>query len=112
MCKPQPGGHPSKYWPSAKLLDLGNHLGLDIYYTPNASHFLNKLHALITMTPEVLMQNSRRLNTALPLAWPRDKATFYKISALLIKKICWIEKVGGCRVALSYVVKWTLYVIQ
>ena len=27
ICRPQIGGHPSKYWPSAKLLDLGGLIG-------------------------------------------------------------------------------------
>ena len=30
------GGHPSKYWPSAKVLDLGDRLVPDTYDTPNA----------------------------------------------------------------------------
>ena len=34
ICGPQTGGHPSKYWPSAKLLDLCDCLVPDIYHTP------------------------------------------------------------------------------
>ena len=36
ICKPRTGGHPSKYWPSAKLLDLGDRLVPDTYHIPNA----------------------------------------------------------------------------
>ena len=35
MGRPRTGGHPSKYWPSEKLLDLGDRLAPHTYYTPN-----------------------------------------------------------------------------
>ena len=34
-CRSQTGGHPSKYRPSARLLDLGDRLVPDTYHTPN-----------------------------------------------------------------------------
>ena len=34
--RPRTGGHSSKYWPSAKLLDLCDRLLPDTYHTPNA----------------------------------------------------------------------------
>ena len=36
MCRPRTGVHPSKYRPSAKLLDLGARLVPDTYHTSNA----------------------------------------------------------------------------
>ena len=40
MRRSRTGGHPSKYWPSEKLLDLGDRLAPDTYHTPNtAGHF-------------------------------------------------------------------------
>ena len=36
ICRPRTDGHVSKYWPSAKLLELGDRLVPDIYYTPNS----------------------------------------------------------------------------
>ena len=36
ICRPRTGGHPSKYWLSAKLLDLGDCLVPDTYHTLNA----------------------------------------------------------------------------
>ena len=35
VCRPRTGSHPSKYWPSEKLLDLGDRLAPDTYHTPN-----------------------------------------------------------------------------
>ena len=36
LCMPRTSGHPSEYWPSAKLLALGDSLEPDTYHTPNA----------------------------------------------------------------------------
>ena len=35
ICRPWTDGHPSKYWPSTKLFDLGDRLAPDTYHTPN-----------------------------------------------------------------------------
>ena len=36
ICRPRNGGHPSKYWPSAKMLDLADRLIPDTDHTPNS----------------------------------------------------------------------------
>ena len=35
MCRPRTGGNLFKYWPSEKLLDLGDRLAPDTYHIPN-----------------------------------------------------------------------------
>ena len=43
MCSPWTGGHPSKYWSSAKLVpELGNRLAPDTYRLPNAVGYRKK----------------------------------------------------------------------
>ena len=39
ICRPQTSGHPSKYWPSTKLLDLGDRLESDIYHTEAVGYY-------------------------------------------------------------------------
>ena len=46
MCWSRTCGHPSKYWLSAKGLELGRHLATDIYYTPDAVNLYMYIYIL------------------------------------------------------------------
>ena len=50
MCRPRTGGHPFKYWPSGKLLDLGDRHAPDTYHTPNTVGTFVKLISFILVS--------------------------------------------------------------
>ena len=52
MYRPRTGGHPSKYWPSEKLLHLSDRLAPDTYHTPNTKKYFSLLQWKFILNPK------------------------------------------------------------
>ena len=57
ICRPRTGGHPSKYWPSAKQIDLCDCLVSDTYHAPNVVGNNNNYFFIFPLFQRILCPN-------------------------------------------------------